>query len=154
MDEAAWSQHGSLLAAVDRLRVEIAAAWPTDPVPDRFVGARRYRRRVTAEPRPVERAQPSALDTPRQIRAALLPEEVGQFDSAWRAAQARATEALDLSEVHTVLDSRRRIARMTQSDPDAHRRMLRNAERALAGEYQPTGSEEEMRELIRRRLGT
>ena len=25
-DEAAWSQHGSLLAAVDRLRVEIAAA--------------------------------------------------------------------------------------------------------------------------------
>ena len=26
VDEAAWSQHGSLLAAVDRLRVEIAAA--------------------------------------------------------------------------------------------------------------------------------
>ena len=26
VDEAAWSQHGSLLAAADRLRVEIAAA--------------------------------------------------------------------------------------------------------------------------------
>jgi hypothetical protein len=38
VDEAAWSQHGSLLAAVDRLRVEIAAAArevdpPTQPEP-------------------------------------------------------------------------------------------------------------------------
>jgi hypothetical protein len=28
VDEAAWSQHGSLLGAVDRLRVEIVAAAP------------------------------------------------------------------------------------------------------------------------------
>jgi hypothetical protein len=38
VDEAAWSQHGSLIAAVDRLRVEIAAAArevdpPTHPEP-------------------------------------------------------------------------------------------------------------------------
>ena len=42
-DEAAWQQHGALLADVDRLRVELAAAvalpsqsWPSRPVPPRL----------------------------------------------------------------------------------------------------------------------
>jgi hypothetical protein len=35
VDEAAWSQHGSLLAGVDRLRVEIAAAAREPDVPER-----------------------------------------------------------------------------------------------------------------------
>lgn len=65
---------------------------------------------MTAEPHPAVPVEPPAFDTPREIRAALLPEEVGQFDSAWRNALARAAEALDLTEVHAVLDSWRRIA--------------------------------------------
>jgi hypothetical protein len=109
---------------------------------------------VTAEPHAVDPAPPLSTATPREIRAALLPEEVGQFDSAWRAALARATEALDLSEVHAVLDCWRRIARMTQANPEAHRRMLAKAERALAGELpEPTVTIEEHRALIARRLG-
>lgn len=109
---------------------------------------------MTAEPHPVAPAELPALDTPREIRAALLPEEVGEFDRAWRAAQARATEALDLSEVLTMLDRWRRIARMTQSDPEAHRRMLAKAERALAGHRpEATVTIEEHRALIARRLG-
>jgi hypothetical protein len=35
VDQAAWSQHGSLLAAVDRLRVEVAAAAREAEVPER-----------------------------------------------------------------------------------------------------------------------
>lgn len=47
VDEAAWSQHGSLLAAVDRLRVEIAAAIrevdpPTHPEPPLARQVRRW----------------------------------------------------------------------------------------------------------------
>jgi hypothetical protein len=98
-------------------------------------------------------AQPAA-GTPREIRAALLPEEVGQFDSAWRAALARAAESLDLGEVYDVLRHWRRIARLTQADPDAHRRMLAKAGRALAGGPEPTRTLDEMRGLVRRRLGT
>ena len=123
-------------------------------ISDRVGTQRRYRRRVTAEPHAADPGPLSDLSTPREIRAALLPEEVGQFDSAWRAAQARATEALDLTEVHTMLDRWRRIARMTQADPEVHRRMLAKAERALAGELpEPTVTIEEHRALIARRLG-
>lgn len=47
VDEAAWSQHGSLLAAADRLRVEIAAAArevepPTQPEPTLATQVRRW----------------------------------------------------------------------------------------------------------------
>ena len=109
---------------------------------------------MTADTHPVAPAELPALATPREIRAALLPEEVGQFDTAWRNSLARATEALDLSEVHAVLDCWRRIARMTLTDPEAHRRMLAKAERRLAGELpEPAVSEAEIRALIRRRLG-
>jgi hypothetical protein len=57
-DEAAWQQHGALLAAVDRLRVEVEAAarqpegpWRPPPLTDRqrqavrrFAANRRRRR--------------------------------------------------------------------------------------------------------------
>lgn len=109
---------------------------------------------MTAETQSVAPAERPALTTPREIRAALLPEEAGHFDSEWRDALARATEALDLSEVHTVLDRWRLIGRLTQADPEAHRRMLAKAERALAGGPEPNRTEEEMRALIRQRLGT
>ena len=49
----------------------------------------------------------------REARAALTPEDVVEFDRQWRGVMARATEALDLTEVLATLDSWRRIAWLT-----------------------------------------
>ena len=87
------------------------------------------------------------------MRAALLVEEVGQFDIEWRSALARAAEALDLAEVYAVLDRWRLIARLTQADPEAHRRMLRKADDAVAGAPAPPIPVGEIRTRLRRRLG-
>ncbi len=90
--------------------------------------------------------------SPRDIRAALLPEEVGDFDSQWRAALARATETLDLTEVYEVLRQWQRIAVLTQADPEAHRRMLQVADRALRGESIPTVPLSAVEAVIQERL--
>jgi hypothetical protein len=99
--------------------------------------------------------EPDPGGTPRAIRAALLPEEVGDFDRAWRAALAEAAETLDLTGVYKTLENWRRIARMTQADPEAHRRMLRQAEHTLRTGELPAGSVpiDEVKALIRERLG-
>jgi hypothetical protein len=91
--------------------------------------------------------------TAREIRAALLPEEVGEFDSAWRGALSRAAETLDLDEVYQVLDDWHSIALLTRADPTAHRRMLQAARRVLAGEAIPTVPRAEIDALIQERLG-
>ncbi|QYN39430.1 hypothetical protein K1T35_20845 [Pseudonocardia sp. DSM 110487] len=91
--------------------------------------------------------------TPRAIRAVLLPEEVGDFDREWRTALARAAETLDLTEVFDTLERWRRIARSTQADPQAHRRMLATAARLRAGENLPSASADDLRALINQRLG-
>jgi hypothetical protein len=83
----------------------------------------------------------------------LLPEEVGQFDSEWRAAMSRSAESLDLTEVYGVLERWRGIAALTRADPDAHRRMLARARRVLSGQERGTVSADQMRETIARRLG-
>ena len=93
------------------------------------------------------------VDTPRAIRAVLLPEEVGDFDREWRTALARAAETLDLTEVFDTLERWRRIARSTQADPQAHRRMLATAARLRAGENIPSASADDVRALIDQRLG-
>ena len=76
---------------------------------------------------------PSPEPSPRSIRAALLPEDVGTFDSEYRQAMAEATETLDLNPVLGLLERWRRIA-WSSADPVAHQRMLRNAARLEAGE--------------------
>jgi hypothetical protein len=91
--------------------------------------------------------------TPRAIRAVLLPEEVGDFDREWRTALARAAETLDLTEVFDTLERWRRIARSTQADPQAHRRMLTTAARLRSGEDIPSASVDEVKALIDKRLG-
>lgn len=90
---------------------------------------------------------------PRAIRDALLPEESGQFDSEWRTAMSRSAESLDLAEVYTVLDRWRGIAALTQADPEAHRRMLRRADRVLAGQERGTVTADDLREILAQRLG-
>jgi hypothetical protein len=85
------------------------------------------------------RSGPSFSDaTPAEVRAALIPEEAAEFDQQWRDVMARATEALDLSEVLATLESWRRVARLTTvTGPEAHRAMYRRAAARLAGEDIP-----------------
>lgn len=71
------------------------------------------------------------FDSPREIRAALLPEEVAAFDAAYQQALQEASKTLSLETLQSTLANWRRIARMTQTDPAAHRRMLQQAERTL-----------------------
>jgi hypothetical protein len=69
------------------------------------------------------------FDSPREIRAALLPEEVGDFDAAYQQALKLASETLSLEALQDTLSSWRRIAQMTQADPTGHRQMLAQAKR-------------------------
>lgn len=98
--------------------------------------------RVTAASTPDPRhgqGGPSFVDaSPAEVRAALIPEEAAEFDQQWREVMARATETLDLSEVLEVLESWRRVARLTAaSGPDEHRAMYRRAAVVLTGEGIP-----------------
>lgn len=68
-----------------------------------------------------------AGEDPRSIRAALLPEEAGDFDREFRAAMTEATESLDLTGVLQVLERWRRVAESSR-DSVAHRRMLQHAD--------------------------
>lgn len=79
--------------------------------------------------------------SPRDVRAALIPEEVDDFDRQWRAALAEAAETLDLTRVFEVLDSWRRRAIITQAyGPDSYRKMLARAEHTLRTGESPPGT--------------
>lgn len=106
---------------------------------------------MTAVPVTGSGAVPSPT-TPRELRQALLPEEVGQFDSEWRRAMSRSAETLDLTEVFETLARWRYIAELTRADPAAHRRMLQRADRILAGDERGTVSVDRLREIVGRRL--
>jgi Family of unknown function (DUF6247) len=83
---------------------------------------------------------PERFDSPREIRAALLPEEVGDFDAAYQQALRSASETLSLEVLQATLASWRRIARMTQADPAGHRRMLEQVKRTLRTGELPEGA--------------
>lgn len=61
---------------------------------------------------------------PVDIRAALLPEQHGDFDTAYTAALFTARDTLRLDALHNVLIVWRRMALLTQEDPDRQRQML------------------------------
>ena len=108
---------------------------------------------VTADPAHGATAAAPPPASPREVREALLPEEVGQFDSEWRTAMSRSAESLDLTEVYRVLERWRSIAAITRADPHAHRRMLDRADQVLAGFQRGTVTAEDQRAMIARRLG-
>jgi hypothetical protein len=112
-----------------------------------------YGEQVTAAAHHPEHHEPGELDSPRAIRDALLPEERGEFDAAYKQALADAGEKLDLADVFETLASWQRIALQTRVDPDAHRAMLQQAERTLATGEPPVGAVPlaDVRELLRRR---
>lgn len=113
---------------------------------------------AAAYPMPEPRRMPFADASPAEVRAALIPEEVPDFDQSWRAAMAKATEAVDLTPVFETLDHWRRHAWTAQAlGVDDYRRMLARAEYTLRTGNPPPGtvthSAEEVKALIRRRLG-
>lgn len=86
---------------------------------------------MSAEPVHSPRAVDFRESSPRDVRAALVPEERADFDRQWRAALTEAAESLELDGVLAVLDSWRRRAAVTTSLGHAgYRRMLAQAERA------------------------
>jgi hypothetical protein len=89
--------------------------------------------------RTATRGQPApfADASPAEIRAALLDEEKPDFDQQYRHALDTAAESLSLNELHETLECWRRIAWMSHTDPEAHRRMLRTAAERLTGESIP-----------------
>ena len=84
----------------------------------------------------------------KSIRAALLPEDLGDFDSGLRRSMNRAADHLDLAPVHEFIEAWWRIA-VSSRDPDSHRAARRTAEALLRGEPVPTSDATDM---IRRRL--
>ena len=75
---------------------------------------------------------PFADASPARVRAALIPEEVAEFDRQWAEVMARATRELDLTEVLETLEAWRRVAWITTANgPGRHRRMLAGAEERM-----------------------
>lgn len=89
----------------------------------------------------VEPPQPRSFRdaSPREIRAALVPEERADFDVTWRAAMETAAETLDLSGVFRTLDGWRTHAEITDElGHDGYRQWLVGIERrARTGESAP-----------------
>lgn len=82
---------------------------------------------------------PFADATPAQIRDALGNQDAAEFGQQWREAMDRARDRLDLSEVHEVLETWRRIAWLTSTLGAAgYREMIASAEQRLrTGEREP-----------------
>ena len=86
--------------------------------------------------------------SPKEIRDALLPEEVGDFDREFRRVMDDAKERLDLTHVRECLDRWWHVA-MSSRDSEAHRHMLDVADRAERGEEVSTTPWSE----VKKRLG-
>jgi hypothetical protein len=84
--------------------------------------------------------EPGEFDSPKAIRAALLPEERGDFEQAYKRALQDAGETLSLEGLHTTLANWTLIARQTLANPAAHRRMLQQAAQTLRTGEPPAGS--------------
>ena len=103
-------------------------------------------------PEPGSGRPPFADASPARVRAALIPEDIAEFDRQWRAVMATATESLDLSEVYRTLESWRRVAWLTSArGHDGYRRLLADAEhRTGTGERSPGAiSWDELRAQLR-----
>lgn len=94
--------------------------------------------------------------SPREVRAALVPEEQPDFDRQWRTALREAADTLELTDMLRVLDSwRRRATITTHLGHNGYRDLLARAEERLrTGEAPPDSVPlEEIKALIAERLG-
>lgn len=102
---------------------------------------------AAAFPEPFRKRPPFADASPAEVRAALIPEEAGEFDRD----MADATKTRDSAVLRETLESWRRIAWVTSANgPDAHRRMWRRAAAKFTGEDIPT---DEPLQVTKARLG-
>jgi hypothetical protein len=102
-----------------------------------------YGVRVTAAAKyPPQAPEPGEFDSPKAIRAGLLPEERGDFDQAYKRALQEAGETLSLEGLHVMLAHWTLIARQTQADPAGHRQMLQQAAQTLRTGEPPAGAVE------------
>lgn len=75
---------------------------------------------------------PFAEASPARIREALTPEDAAEFDRHWRSLMQRATEQLDLTEVHEALEAWRRVAWVSCAHgPQVYRQTVAAAEARL-----------------------
>jgi Family of unknown function (DUF6247) len=88
---------------------------PSDGVPDGVEPAPEWVDDVAAAVR---------FGSPEAIRGALLPEQVGEFDAAFDAALTAARQTLRLDQLRLVLQLWRRVALLTERDPEGYRAML------------------------------
>ncbi|MGH3864937.1 MAG: DUF6247 family protein [Pseudonocardiaceae bacterium] len=98
---------------------------------------------------------PFATASPAELREAILPEDVPQFDRSYREALHAAAETRHLDELEKFLAHWRRIAwSATARSHDHWRAVLARAEHTLrTGEPPPgTVSEKEIEDLIKARL--
>lgn len=96
---------------------------------------------MTAEPHGPRAVAPFLTPpekTPRAIRAALLPEEVGDFDREFRSVMAEATETLDLTVVTAFIERWWRVA-WSSGDAYGHRAMLDQPTGCPEGSTSPPG---------------
>ncbi|MGH4015186.1 MAG: DUF6247 family protein [Pseudonocardiaceae bacterium] len=105
----------------------------------------------------VTSSRPFADASPAQIREVLLPEELPQFEAEYADALREAAETYSLDKLHQTMASWRRIAWMTDADPEAHRLMLQRAEYTLrtGGDVLPGSRlvpQEEMEARLQARL--
>jgi hypothetical protein len=110
---------------------------------------------MSAEPIEPPRATSFRDASPREVRAALIPEEQADFDRQWRRTLSEATDPLDQAEALRVLDSwRRRAMITTHLGPRGYRNMLARAEETLRAGEPPADSVplDEIKELIAERL--
>jgi hypothetical protein len=76
-------------------------------------------------------AQPEKA--PKAIRAALLPEDIAEFDAEFRVVMAKATQTMVLAGVSAFIERWWRVA-WSAAHPAEHRVMLQHADQLLAGE--------------------
>lgn len=88
---------------------------------------------TSAAPDPQGPGRPPFADaSPARIREALTPEDATAFDRHWQQVMQRATERLDLTEVHEVLDAWRQVAWATTAHgAEVYRSTLASAEERL-----------------------
>lgn len=111
---------------------------------------------AASQPEPGLDRPPFADSSPAQVRAALIPEDVAEFDRQWQTVMATATKTLDLTGVHRTVESWRRVAWLTTANgPEKYRQMLARAERTLrTGELPPDSVPlDEIKAMIAERLG-
>lgn len=106
-----------------------------------------------ATPLPACEPQPPAAD-PVAIRACLSSALAAEFDREWEIVLKSAKQAKDLAPVHDLLAKWRHLACAELRDPGSYYQLLAKAEQiARTGHNPDAGSLEDMRELIRQRLG-